>query len=374
LTIQTVELKMFNQNPITMKKKNLYKKTCLSIAILLGISIPVLSQNLDTEYDRYLARRDTNIKVTDRNPFKVSDTLKADSVVWIFDANGKEVIIPGREMTYDNVRDMGKGGDVYVLRNNIWTRNSFYPCGINSPSCIVNDLLVVNGLTYTVSSKYPDADASWSVAGAWVRNPTISSLVIESMTVEKTYLVVYARSNGIEYTQKMDVNGIIYDSSTTGSLQCPIVSNATYQWYRNGNLITNAKDAFYKPTETGTYTVIITWTDVNARFANARTEEDVVRTATFTFNVTKIANPTGIEDETSSSNLITLFPNPTTDHFYINTIGDFTYRIENASSNNVLSGNGNNITQINVNGLNTGLYFVYVNSSNKQTIQKLIIK
>jgi hypothetical protein len=350
-----------------MKKNNFYKRAGLAFLFAIGFGYQTYAQNVSSIDD---AIKDTLIKVTDRNPFKVTNQKSVEKTVWVFMKTSSELdtIIASEATT-------GKFGlgFVHILQNGVWKYNTFYGCGYPK-ACYTDDLLVVNGLTYSVSSKYSDASATWIVPGAWVRNPTISSLVIESMTVEKTFLEVYATSNGMEYTQRMDVNGIIYDSSATGSLQSPIVSNATYQWYRNGNLITNAKGASYTPTETGTYTVIITWTDVNVRFANARTEEDVVRTATFTFNVTKIANPTGIEDETSSSNLISLFPNPTTDHFYINTVGDFTYRIENANSNNVLSGNGNNLTQINVNGLNTGLYFVYVNSSNKQTIQKLIIK
>lgn len=82
-----------------------------------------------------------------------------------------------------------------------------------------------------------------------------------------------------------------------------------------------------------------------------------------------VNNVSGIDE---SSIAIKIYPNPANNFVNIEAEGNFTYSLIDISGKTVLRGNGNDKTQLNLDGLQRGAYFIQINANGTEITQKLI--
>ena len=76
----------------------------------------------------------------------------------------------------------------------------------------------------------------------------------------------------------------------------------------------------------------------------------------------------------NESEQVSFFPNPANENMTVNAEGDFTGVIYNSMGSTVITFNGKTNTMVDVSELNSGIYFVSINSAAGLVKQKLIIK
>jgi hypothetical protein len=148
-------------------------------------------------------------------------------------------------------------------------------------------------------------------------------------------------------------------TTTTGATITATATGVSYQWIDCGNsnaIIAGETNQSYTATASGNYAVIIT-------------NGGCVDTSACV-NVTV----TGI-DETSSTNLLSVYPNPNTGSFVINATEAGKYTIFNELGQEVRSfelSTKNNFT-MSINNLSNGVYLVSGVSKNKTTKQRIVV-
>jgi len=237
-------------------------------------------------------------------------------------------------------------------------------------NCEASDLIVENGTTWTVSEKYPlDPNEELAIIGESVETIRLDNKTIQILTVisEAASLSFLVKSDGKYYTQKRDIRGIQYDYNT-GALSIPPISESwSLFWYKEDRQVPVSTSLVYFPDAIGIY-----WLVINTP-ANLRTEA-AANTITYMYHVSQLPNLTGLLGTEKESNLISIYPNPATDHFFIHETGNFEYKVENASSTTVLSGEGNNTTKVDLTGLVSGIYFVHINTGTKQAVKRIVVR
>jgi hypothetical protein len=353
-----------------MRKVVFYKKACLFIALTLSLSWQAWAQNRSLIQNAAL---DTTIKVSDHSPFFILKPTRVDTVIWVLYSQ-KIDTIKAQTATVTGVTS----GRVYVFANRQWSYNTFNACGTIGSPCLVSDLIVVDGLICSTSPKYPfDRSDPNLTFVAWTPPALVVIKNLSDTSIQifgKGDVGAFTKSGGLYYTQTITLNGVTYDSLSTGLLNAPIVPNATYSWYLNGVLIPDANTSSYLPKEKGTYTVIIYWVISNTRMANERIEESHLDSAIFTYQVRQIAMPTGIYDQYLDAAEGQLYPNPASEQVQLQMKGSFDYIIETVDAVQVLSGKGYDHTQVNLQGLKSGIYHVHIQSDGSQKVKRLMVK
>ena len=87
--------------------------------------------------------------------------------------------------------------------------------------------------------------------------------------------------------------------------------------------------------------------------------------------ITIHVSPLSVSEEGFVSHI---YPNPTNGHFIVNVIGEFQYQLFNGLGQVILSGVGEGKSQINVQGLNQGVYFLRLSNSSGNKVEKIIIE
>ncbi len=338
---------------------HLLKFIYLFLFLMISIGIKSLAQIPSL---LYVSTLDTTIKVTDRKPFELLSSQTADSIVWdVYTKQDTPLTFYGASFSSDSLIS---DGYIFLKKNGKWTYNYFQACGLHQP-CAVTNLLLVNGLTVVVSPAYPidtnSASAFWGVTdGVWNYEPTGYSIVVTSIATVSAF-VIY---NGLDYIQTVTVNGITYDSLTTGNLNAPIGPNPTtsYQWYRNNILLNNVTSSSFVPQTVGAYTVAINWQ--TKYFPDS---------AKFSYTVRNLPTLTGLTENSVNNFQVNIYPNPASDHFFINSLGDFDYVVEDLNGSTLVVGSGNNQASVNLNHWKPGVYFIRVSIAQGSVVKRIVI-
>ena len=186
---------------------------------------------------------------------------------------------------------------------------------------------------------------------------------------------VYVSFNKQWYTQKDiyyviedTVNCIKHDLKGTGNLVAPIKTNGHYTWYFKDTLIANNNTHTLYPKEKGKYKVEIKWEES----ANLRVEE--IKTVTYEFEVTQLPVPLGFEKSNIVNEINSVYPNPASEVAFINAKGTFEFSIETANTELISSGSGNDLVQLDLRGMNAGIYFIRIKSNEKQSVRRLVVR
>lgn len=242
------------------------------------------------------------------------------------------------------------------------------PSGTKTNPHYLKDLIVINGLEFSVDSKYSPDSLFWK-AYKFDRSSFVGQQGGSYVATEPGVIEALVFQNGEWYSQGAIFEGITYDTVTSGKLSVPVVANAVYRWYYNGNLLPNETGATIIPTQIGQYKVEITW----VIGASLRLEE--TKTAVFTFNVTSLPVITSIENEQFTTDNFQVYPNPANGYVSLRMpSGSVNYRIENASAATVLTGQASNGESINISDLAAGVYYVHFIQAEKQVVKRLVVR
>lgn len=136
----------------------------------------------------------------------------------------------------------------------------------------------------------------------------------------------------------------------------------TYQWYKNGQLITNATSQTYTPSDSGIYVV--------------RTTDSAGCVYSYSqgFKFSKSDNPnTGITEQLTAAQ-VNVFPNPTTGDINIGLPYNQTPKIVQVYNlQGLLILSVYNQSSTSLNGVTPGIYLLHVTDNNSQTIIKKIV-
>ena len=84
---------------------------------------------------------------------------------------------------------------------------------------------------------------------------------------------------------------------------------------------------------------------------------------------------TGIDAVEENEANFGIYPNPATDKLNIVTNAEsYEYQLVNSVGQVVMSGSANGNTELNVSGMNSGVYFIKVIANGSANIQKVVIK
>lgn len=132
----------------------------------------------------------------------------------------------------------------------------------------------------------------------------------------------------------------------------------SYQWYLNGDLIPGATNQNYEPTESGSYTVIIT---DQYNCSNVSEPYDYIATSA---------------GDAASSSFFKVYPNPATDFLKIilnvSSSERQDYRLENQVGRTIFSGIITNEVTLDLSALPSGIYFLYVQDEGRNLMRKII--
>jgi hypothetical protein len=180
---------------------------------------------------------------------------------------------------------------------------------------------------------------------SWFPGGMTDALVTVSPTTSTTYFVTAtATVTGCVVNGTMDITvipapfvSILEDNATLLAMNGPFSS---YQWYLDGDIITNADQSSYTPVENGDYTVMVN---------------------DGTCDGTSAAHPfngivTGIENVDNA--VMTVSPNPFTDAFVIEVKEATVVSLFNVLGEEILSRSMNGLTTIEAESLPSGIYFL----------------
>ncbi len=202
----------------------------------------------------------------------------------------------------------------------------------------------------------------------WDMDVTDGEAFEPSSVGTETYTVTGTDLNGCENTAEVDVEVTENTIDVVGALTPETVGldgeiditvtggtpTYTFDWDNDGT-------GDFDDTEdltglaAGTYTVVVVDSD-----GCERTEEFV------------LVNQLGVEE--LNADLISIYPNPTTDNFTIAFDGTFDYQIVTTTGKIVARGKGINNEQVSMQNFATGTYLIQLTANNKTTIVKLIKK
>ena len=341
-----------------MKKNNFYKKMGNIIAFVLGTSIVSFAQTDTTIYkidhvhngDGGLGSISVlNLIVQKGNYFSLNKNYKQDSIIWMY----YDVVTQVEKHSSDTVIYLTSNSVIraYALNGTQWyTQKGVYSV---VPKENPKDTVVTGGKGGTKDTLVTSNPKDTVITGG-NNGGHQDTLVTE---------------NPKDTIIKSGNNGIKYDSTRSGNLIAPIIKDANYTWYFKDTLLSNTNNTLY-PEKIGTYKVVIEWTTS----ANLRTEESTTNSVTFVFEVKSLPILTSIENISSEATINAVYPNPASDVAYINAKGSFEYSIETANTELVTSGAGNDLVQLDLRGMNAGIYFVRIKTNEKQSVKRLVVR
>lgn len=179
------------------------------------------------------------------------------------------------------------------------------------------------------------------------------------------YILELTNSCGSVFTSPLSVTvnpvlaqPVVNVNSTNDTLST--VQGFTYQWYLNGNLISNATDYFIVPASGGQYSVVIT--DPLGCMASSDP---------FAFSGTGIKT-------ISFKNEINIFPNPASEFVYVNILNgkDITVNITDITGRMMFQATSENesILNIDVRNYSSGMYNLTIISGNEKLTSKLMVR
>ena len=112
-------------------------------------------------------------------------------------------------------------------------------------------------------------------------------------------------------------------------------------------------------TEDGIYTYSVVATDGNGNYS---TPEFV------TVNIGTV----GVEE--SAIENVSIYPNPVNNILFVNGTTEFSYEMYNGMGQKVAHGQANGNAQINVSGMNKGVYFLRLTSGTQVRIEKVVVE
>lgn len=310
-------------------------------------------QPADSARWRYSAYDEQLRQWVDFNATGNSITLTAQAVVElkVYTATGNYIKTVFKEMPYDTPQP---GSDrLHALAN--------------------SSVVQISGLEVrAIRSLHADSTV-WKVRNDLTRDSAFYSyaapLSDSAITVfQNATVTAWVKSQGLWYTQTIRYNGLSQDA-VSGILQAPLVAEATYTWYCNGQLLSSTT-ASCTPTQLGTYKVVVEWPSTS--FPNQRVMSN---SAEFVFEVTSLPVATSLLAQKSSDASILVFPNPALDHLTISQSGTgFRYSIESMEGVQVASGSGIATAELSVGHLSKGLYRVRIQSDGTETTKRLIVR
>ncbi len=178
--------------------------------------------------------------------------------------------------------------------SNTTTRNiTVHPNPSVSSSITPNPYCIGSSVTFGASGAN---SYNWNINGSNYGGSNVTVVSLNSSTTTGT--VTGTDANGCSATQNFTATGIapasVIITSNNGTLEATS-GFSSYQWYRNGTLISGATSASYTPSQEGTYHVVII--DNNGCSASSNSEN--------------IKPSTSVTEENSVD--FTIYPNPTTD-------------------------------------------------------------
>lgn len=348
-----------------MKKNNFYKKAGFILAMVAGTCGQVLAQT-----DRTF-KNDQTLIIRTGDILSYSNTINADSIAWHWSS--------GQKSTSSSVVITNQNPVLYVYKKDTIFYAQFYggPLLTHGDGSFAypfkqdTSLIEVNVLEISIDQNYWKSRLIQNpIWGVKYDNGDSATFTGTSVTMTKNASVtLYGTVDGLWYKQNVYFSGIFQDP-TSGSLNAPIVENATYTWYRNGYLFNDIKTATFTPTELGTYKVVMTWISST----NLRTEESTTNTATFVFEVKSLPILTNVENASLENTINAIYPNPASDVAYINAKGTFEYSIETANAELVSSGTGNDQVRLDLQAMNAGVYFIRIKTNEKQSVNRLVVR
>jgi photosystem II stability/assembly factor-like uncharacterized protein len=194
----------------------------------------------------------------------------------------------------------------------------------------------------------------WSVPDEWEivsdeNGPEISIYAIEPGV---GYLTVYGENAcGTTDALELQIAGTAIpevELLDSGSFLETEADGETFQWYRDGILIPGADDSFYIPTESGDYTVLVTFSTGCSRLSN--TIEVFI---------------SGVDENTIDE--INIFPNPATEVLNIRSDHDFSYTVTIINTHGQVIHKSSGSSSIDLSDFTSGLYTaeIRVNENNR---------
>ncbi|PKP02355.1 MAG: hypothetical protein CVU11_12265 [Bacteroidetes bacterium HGW-Bacteroidetes-6] len=268
-------------------------------------------------------------------------------------------------------------GSIYEINSSgttLWTKASansshayrYSMCYVRGPVASIaadtdicdGDAVTLNASAVSVTESSPNYSYAWtSSPGGFISGSQNPSATPTSTT---TYTVIITNTNiGCSDSATITINVHPQPSAPTITNNGFFISSSvatSYQWYADGSPISGATSQDYTPTQSGSYTVMIT-----DAYGCTATSDPLV----FTY--------TGIETSNSSP-VFSLMPNPTSG--IISLVGNFSdnTRVEIRNAFGMVILETENTESINLCDFADGLYFVVVKENNSIShIQKVIL-
>ncbi|GGI56352.1 immunoglobulin-like domain-containing protein [Winogradskyella haliclonae] len=248
--------------------------------------------------------------------------------------------------------DGGSTGGCDVLNFNNYTLNSFSTQDSNGANSIGN-----GGTSLTLSNntwKYIDFPYT-------VTTNTVIELEFSSTSEGEIHGIGFENDNSLTSSFYFKFHGTQnygitnFDNYTSGTRTYVIPVGDSYTGVMDRLVFINDNDA---------------GSGNNSTFANVKIYETSCTTSKDKIVFGERVDILGNEDEDAFG--MKMYPNPVTNTLYVETLGvdNATYRIVNMLGQTVLR--GSNINQIEVGGLNKGVYFLEVSTENKSVSRKFI--
>jgi uncharacterized protein YjdB len=218
---------------------------------------------------------------------------------------------------------------------------------------------------------------STTLGGVWSSNATniatVNSTGIVTGIAAGTSTISYTvTSNGCNKSvgksiiiNPVPANGSILQSNDTLYSNVNI-SGATYNWYRNGSLYTTTTNPYLKISSIGSYILQI--------ISNGCLSSSPVFT---------VSTTTAISNNTSNINSFDIYPNPTSEVINVNIqskqnnsvqLQIFDVNGKQVYIQNLSILKGRNLTEININHLQKGIYIIYIEDKTGIATDKFIVK
>ena len=333
-------------------------------------------------YSRYIDKLDDPMQTPDLivrngNTYSINSKYAPDSVIWqysVLNSSLSTVRSSNAVVTIDD--DILMTATIYQNNTAYTQKNFFYkirsPFEKGSYQNPADSIFILKaGISFTVKYIFDIDSIDWSIKNTQTGIVRSSNLISETINSDAD-VSVKVKSRGIWYKEHFIFKGIAYDSLAS-VLNAPVINSALYQWYFNGQLLTESA-AQLTATQPGTYEVVVTWTESGSSSSNSRVEE-VTKTATYTFVVTP-KMVTGLNEITDQNGTaLQLFPNPAVDFVSITNVnGSFTYSICSVDGNEVVRGQSEAHSHIDISGLENGVYMMNIKTQFSQVTKRIIVK
>lgn len=227
----------------------------------------------------------------------------------------------------------------------------------NTNTCVASNLLL-----YINTNS--NATYVWKKNGAVISNQTNDTLLINGVTNNDagTYTCEATSTCGNLTSDSMlvAVSAALTPTITQAGNALSTQTFNTYQWYKNGVLISGANAQNYNATESGLYSVFVS----NTGGCNARSA---------TYNFTFV----GLNEILNLNQLFSVYPNPTSNNITINVDGvnsQWNIKLLDIAGSEILSTQMNYQTTINVETLAKGVYIIRATNSDGQQANIRFVK